>query len=445
MFTGIGIIMHAYFDETIEKSDRANLRDLQSRKLVTLFRKVYKHSQFYHRKWKSADVIDSGQVQSMEDYFQLPLTTKSELVQDQEESPPFGTNLCIPVSDCVRMHQTSGTTGKPLRILDTSESWDWWLKCWAFVYKGAGVSADDRIYMAFSFGPFIGFWSAYEATEKIGALAIPGGGLQTKARLQAIIDNEATVLVCTPTYALRLAEVAAEHKIDLANSSIKKVICAGEPGANIPSTKKRIEDCWGAKCFDHTGMTEVGAIGFECESQPAGIHLIESEFLIEVIDPTTEKPLSEGEKGELVITNLGRYSMPVFRYRTGDLVKLNSTPCDCGRTFVRADGGILGRADDMFVVRGINVFPSAIENIVRNCPHVEEFRIEIFKEREMNEINIKLELNPSVQLPDVISRIAQSIVDDLQTRLLLTAKTTIVPCGSLPRFDMKAKRCVICD
>jgi phenylacetate-CoA ligase len=437
--------MHTYFDETIEKSDRASIRDLQSKKLIALFHKVYKHSRFYHRKWKSAGVIDPSQLRSTEDYFHLPLTTKNELVQDQEKDPPFGTNLCIPLTDCVRMHQTSGTTGRPLRMLDTSESWGWWLRCWSFVFKGAGVGADDRIYMAFSFGPFIGFWSAFEAAEKIGALAIPGGGLQTRARLQAITENEATVLVCTPTYALRLAEVAAEYSIDIANSSIKRVICAGEPGANIPSTKKRIEDCWGAKCFDHTGMTEVGPTGFECESQPAGIHLIESEFLIEVIDPITEKPLPEGEKGELVITNLGRYSMPVFRYRTGDLVKLNPAPCDCGRTFIRADGGILGRVDDMFVVRGINVFPSAIENIIRNHPHVAEFRVEIFKEREMNEINIKLELNPSVQSPDIASKIAQSVVEDLQARLMLSAKTTIVPCGSLPRFDMKAKRCIICD
>jgi phenylacetate-CoA ligase len=343
------------------------------------------------------------------------------------------------------MHQTSGTSGKPLKILDTSESWDWWLRCWSFVYRGAGVGTADRIYMAFSFGPFIGFWSAYEAAEKIGVLAIPGGGLQTKARIHAIIDNEATVLVCTPTYALRLAEVAAEQNIDIVDSSIKRVICAGEPGANIPATKKRIENSWGAKCFDHTGMTEVGAIGFECESQPGGIHLIESEFMVEVIDPVTGKPLSAGNKGELVITNLGRNSMPVFRYRTGDLVKLNYTSCDCGRTFVRADGGILGRADDMFVVRGINIFPSAIENVIRECNEVEEFRIEIYKEREMNEINIKLELNPSIQSPDTVTSIAQSIVDELQTKLLLTAKTTIVPCGSLPRFDMKAKRCVICD
>ncbi|MFC1979095.1 phenylacetate--CoA ligase family protein [Chloroflexota bacterium] len=437
--------MHTYFDEAIEKSDRASLRDLQSRKLITLFREAYKHSQFYNTKWKSAGVTDSSQVKCLEDFLRLPFTAKSELVKDQEENPPFGTNLCIPVRDCIRMHQTSGTTGKPLRMLDTSETWDWWLRCWSFVYKGAGVGPGDRVYMAFSFGPFIGFWSAYEAAEKIGALAIPGGGLQTKPRLQAIIENETTVLVCTPTYALRLAEVAAEHNMDITNSSVKRIICAGEPGANIPSTKKRIEDCWGAKCFDHTGMTEAGAIGFECESQPAGIHLIESEFIIEVIDPITEKPLSESNKGELVITNLGRYSMPVFRYRTGDLVRLNFSPCDCGRTFVRADGGILGRADDMFVVRGINIFPSAIENIVRNYQDVEEFRIEIYKEREMKEINIQLELNPSVQSPDLALHTAQSLVDELQTRLLLTAKVTLMPCGGLPRFDMKAKRCVICD
>jgi len=437
--------MHIYFDETIEKGNRANLRELQAKKLLDIFHKVYENSQFYNTKWKSAGIKDARLIKSIEDYFKLPLTTKDELVKDQAKNPPFGTNLCVPLRDCIRMHQTSGTTGRPLRILDTSESWEWWLRCWSIVYKGAGVGADDRIYMAFSFGPFIGFWSAYEAAEKIGALVIPGGGLQTRARIEAIVENGATVLVCTPTYALRLAEVAADHDINLVDSSVKRVMCAGEPGANIPATKKRIEDSWGAKCFDHTGMTEVGAIGFECESQPGGIHLIESEFLIEVIDPKTGEPLSEAEKGELVITNLGRYSMPVFRYRTGDLVKLNYAQCECGRIFVRADGGILGRADDMFVVRGINIFPSAVENIIRQYNEVEEFRIEIYKEREMKEIDIKLELNPYVKSPDIASLIAQSIVDELQTKLLLTAKTTIVRYGSLPRFDMKAKRCIICD
>ena len=207
----------------------------------------------------------------------------------------------------MRIHQTSGTTGEPLRCLDTVESWNWWSRCWSSVYRAAGVTAADRVFFAFSFGPFIGFWSGYEGAQLIGALAIPGGGMSSSQRIRAMMVNDITVLVCTPTYALHLAEVAEEEGFDLAASSVNITIHAGEPGASLPTTKKRIEDAWGARCFDHAGATEVGAWGFECQVQ-SGVHINEGEFIAEVIDPATLEPAVEGE---LVLTNLGRPGMPV--------------------------------------------------------------------------------------------------------------------------------------
>src|SRR5262249_50376302 len=274
----------------------------------------------------------------------LPFTRKGELVADQDAHPPYGTNLSFPLGAYTRLHQTSGTTGRPLRILDTPESWLWWKRCWGYVYRGAGVRPDDRIFCAFSFGPFIGFWAAFEGGQHLGALMIPGGGQTSEQRLQMIADNQATVLVCTPTYALRLAEVAREQGFDASRSTIRATVHAGEPGASIPSTKQRIEEAWGARCYDHAGATEVGAHCFECVAQPGGIHLNEAEFIFEVVDPTTDEPADEGE---LIVTNLGRFGTPVVRYRTGDRVRRQPGLCPCGRTFGRLEGGILGRVDDM--------------------------------------------------------------------------------------------------
>ena len=250
------------------------------------------------------------------------------------------------------------------------------------------------MFFAFSFGPFIGFWAAYEGTRTVGAMSVPGGGMQTDQRLQAILDNDVTVVCCTPTYALRLADEADRLGLDLARSNVRATVHAGEPGASIPAIRARIEQAFGARCYDHTGMTELGATGFTCQEQ-TGVHLIESEFVFEVVDPRTLEPVPTGEQGELVATNLGRWGMPVIRYRTGDLVRLDALPCACGRTFARLAGGILGRADDMLVVRGVNVFPSAIEGVVREFPEVSEFRIEVFNRRSMSEVKVLLDPAPS--------------------------------------------------
>ncbi|HSR69407.1 MAG TPA: phenylacetate--CoA ligase family protein [Acidobacteriota bacterium] len=387
---------------------------------------------FYRAKLKEAGVEDARQLSSWDDYRRLPFTRKSELSSDQEEHPPYGTNLTYPLSRYVRVHQTSGTKGEPLRWLDTEESWQWWARCWQRVYQAAGVNRRDRIFFAFSFGPFIGFWSAHEGARHLNALAIPGGGMSSIQRLQALLTHRATVLVCTPTYALHLAEVAAEEQVDLPSSSIRVTIQAGEPGAGLPATRARIEEAWGARCYDHAGATEVGAWGYEGKLQN-GLFVNEREFVAEVLDPDSDKPVSDGE---LVLTNLGRFGMPVLRYRTGDRVRLASQPSPCGRTFQRLEGGIIGRVDDVLLVRGINIYPSSVENIVRRIGAIGEFSVEVTRRESLDEMEVRIEVDDSADEEDVASQLSKN----LRNALGLRATVTPVPFGSLPRFDLKARR-----
>lgn len=423
----------SFFDPQRETLGREELAAHQLRRFNELIGEILPANRFYTRKLGVA-----GRIDDWDAFRGLPFTTKAELAEDQAAAPPFGTNLTYPLARYTKLHQTSGTTGRaPIRWLDTPESWDWWARLWGHVYTAAGVGPGDRIFFAFSFGPFIGFWSAFEGAAKVGALTVPGGGMGTEQRLQAILDNGATVLCCTPTYGLRLAEMAEQQGIDPASSAVRVTAHAGEPGASIPEVRDRIERAWGARTFDHTGMTEIGATGFTCREQ-AGVHLIESEFIFEVIDPSGGGPLPPGERGELVITNLGRAGMPLIRYRTGDAVVLDTAPCACGRTFARLPGGILGRVNEMLVVRGMNVYPSAIEGVVREFREVAEFRIEVSRAHEMAELRLLIEPTTDASAADLAERVAHT----LQRRLLLRVPCQAVPPETLPRFEMKAKRVV---
>jgi phenylacetate-CoA ligase len=390
---------------------------------------------FYRRKFASAE---PERIDSLERLQGLPFTTKSELVVDQQDHPPFGSDLTFPPERYIHIHQTSGTTGKPLYWLDTEESWRWWGQCWKVIFEAAGVRPGDRIYFAFSFGPFIGFWSGWEGARHLGAMAVSGGGQSTSQRIKSIIEYGATVLVCTPTYALHMASEARKAGIDLAGqSAVRITIHAGEPGASIPSTKKMIEESWGAKCYDHAGATEVGAFGFECQSQPGAIHVNEEEFIIEIINSNTGEQAPPGEKGELIITNLGRSCSPLIRYRTGDLVQSRRQFCACGRPFILLEGGVLGRADDMIIVRGVNVFPSAIENVLREFPEIDEFRVEIFERAAMKEIKFILE--PRLD-PSAVAGLSEKVRQRVRERIGLRPEIEVVAPGTLPRFELKARR-----
>ncbi|HYY54708.1 MAG TPA: AMP-binding protein [Candidatus Dormibacteraeota bacterium] len=418
-------------DETASPDERLAA---QLRRLRAGLGEITRSNPFYREKFAGLDPRD---VDSLDDFRHLPFTTKAELVRDQAAHPPFGTNLTYPLDRYIRVHQTSGTTGAPLRVLDTEESWRWWAKLWTYVYRAAGVAAGDRIYFCFGFGPFIGFWSALEGARAIGALAISGGGQTTVERLRGIVELAATVVLCTPTYALRMAEVAREHGIALPDSAVRVTLHAGEPGASIPETRTRIEQAFGARAVDHTGASEVGATGFSCDARD-GVHLIEGEFIAEVLDPATGAPVAAGGEGELVLTNLGRWGQPAIRYRTGDRVRPVWERCACGRTFVRLLGGILGRVDDMITVRGVNVFPSAIESIVRRYPEIVEFQIEARTTRGMDELVLQVEARDTVASSELCRRIADALHAQLSLRCLVEA----APPNSLPRYELKSHRLV---
>jgi phenylacetate-CoA ligase len=325
----------------------------------------------------------------------------------------------------VRLHQTSGSAGDaPLRWLDTAESWEWWLRIWSdHVYPAAGVTAADRVFFAFSFGPFVGFWSAFGGAERLGAMCISGGAMTSEQRVRNMLDVGATVLLSTPTFALRLADVANQIGVNLSAAGIRTTIHAGEPGASIPATRAAIEAAYSAVAYDHTGMTELGPTGFSCSARD-GVHLVESEFIFEVLPG-----------GELVATNLGRWGSPLIRYRTGDRVEVASVTCSCGSPFLKILGGIQGRVDDMFTVRGVNLYPSQVEDIVRRHPEVTEFIIEHRRERQMDEVTLLVET--ALQTFS-----GERLEADLRQALGVRLACRVVPTGTLPRSELKSRRIV---
>jgi phenylacetate-CoA ligase len=422
-----------FLDQALETLALDALRAHQWSRLQTLVRAALPANRFLAEKWRAAGISRPDDLRGWDDFHRLPFTLKGELMADQAVHPPFGRNLSYPLDRFVRVHQTSGTTGPPLRWLDTQASWDWWLRCWGFVLAGAGLGPGDRIFFPFSFGLFVGFWAGFEGARALGALAIPGGGQDTAQRLAAIETLGATALCCTPSYALHLAQAARERGMDPARLGIRATVHAGEPGAGIPTVRARIEEAWGARAYDHAGMTEMGACGFECAAQ-SGLHVNESEFIAEVVDPATGAPATAGE---LVLSNLGRLGSPVLRYRTGDRVRVAASPCACGRTFLRLEGGILGRVDDMLIVRGVNVFPGALEGIVRRFPAVDEFMIEVYRRNEMDEVRLLLEVDGGAG-----RELAGRVQEAVRVELGIRVDTVPVPARSLPRWELKAKRLV---
>jgi phenylacetate-CoA ligase len=279
--------------------------------------------------------------------------------------------------------------------------------------------------------------------EKIGVLNVPGGAQTTEARVRQIVDFGATVVASTPTYALRLAQEAHTLGIDLTGSAVSRLILSGEPAGSIPQTKALIEEQWGAKAYDTAGMTEIGTIMvFECEHQPGGTHIIEDHVIEEVIDPATLEPVDYGQRGERVVTSFGRGAIPLLRYRTGDLVcKVPASRCSCGRVYDIYEGGILGRVDDMKIIRGTNVYPRAIEAIVREYSEVDEFQTVITREGVRDEITLRVELKT-----DAVSD-WDGLCDTLHKRLAqahegLNFRIERAGEGELPRFELKAKRTI---
>lgn len=409
--------------DQLRSLNRESLEQLQLEKLNRLLSDILPTNAFYAQKLSG----HNSKLSSLDCLSELPFTTKDEL------APNAGTdrtanNLTYDRDAYVRYHQTSGTRGRPMAVLDTAADWSWWIDCWQFVLDAADVQTGDRALLAFSFGPFVGFWSAFDALTHRGALAIPGGGLSTVARLDLIEHTAANCLCCTPSYALHMVEVASEQSIDLARLPIEKIIVAGEPGGSIPSVRNRIEQAWQAKVTDHSGASEIGAWGYG-DAEGKGLYINESEFLAEFIAIDSGQPAIDGELAQLVITTLGRAGCPVIRYRTGDLVR----PRRDESGFVFLEGGVLGRTDDMMVIRGVNVFPSAIEEILRSFPEVVEFRLTARKRGEMDELVVEVEDHMAEP---------ERIANELQLKLGLRTDVRLAPAMSLPRTEHKSNRFV---
>lgn len=405
----------------------AKLQEKQLERLNALLAVVAKRP--FYRSRLSLDLPLSSLSQLQE----LPLLEKSDLIAGRRGIPARVHDLDR--SEYSRLHQTSGTSGWPLPVLDTQNDWKWWLDCWDYVLDAAGVTSNDVAMMAFSFGPFIGFWTANDALVRRGAMVVPGGGMSSENRLQMIQDHKCSVVCCTPTYALHLANVAERNGMDLASGSVRRIIVAGEPGGSVPAVRDRIELTWGAQVVDHAGASEIGAWGFG-SADGNGIHVLETEFIAERLKFDAQNPrgvaVPDGEEAELVLTSLGRLGGPVIRYRTGDIVRgyrEHDQPC----RFLWLDGGVRGRVDDMLVIRGVNVFPSSVEAIVREVAPQAEFRMIADRKDEMDQLAIEIEGDQT--LAGVIATL-------LSERLAMRVAVNPVPFESLPRFEAKAKRLV---
>lgn len=419
---------------------RSEIEAVQLARLRALLASLLAGNRFYGPKLRQAGL--SAEVPSLDAFrSSMPFTRKADLVEDQRRHPPFGSNLTYSLDRYTRFSRTSATTGKPMHWLDTPASWQWMLDNWDRVFEAAGVASRDRIFFAFSFGPFLGFWTAFEAAARRGCLCIPGGGMSSLARLGAILENGVTVLCCTPTYALRLGEVAAEEGLDLSRAGVRTILVAGEPGGSIGATVAAIERLWPrARVVDHHGMTETGPVSYGCPREPGLLLVMEAAYIAEVIDPGDFRPVAPGDIGELVLTTLGRTGSPLLRYRTGDLVRpARSQPSVCGSWELGLEGGILGRSDDMVVVRGVNLYPGAVEAVLRGCREVAEYRVEVDRRGSLCQLSIQAEASSE---PVDGPRLGRRLESELRSAFGLRIPVSIVPRGSLPRSEFKADRWV---
>lgn len=428
-----------------EKLPREELRALQLHKLRRMCEWAYATTPFHKRKFDAAG-FKPDQLRTLDDIRRIPFMTREEWMESLMEKPMFGDLLATDPVNAIRYHLTSGTSGRtPIRVLDSTKDWDWIAEMWCYGLWGFGIRPEDTVYFAFGYGSFIGFWGAHYACEKMGALVIPGGAQTTEARIKQIIEMGATTVCSTPTYALHLWQKAREMGIDLAREGkVNKLICSGEPAGSIPAVKQQLEEAWGAKCGDTAGMTELGTIMiFECSHQPGGTHIIEDHFIEEVLNPSSGEPVGYGELGERVVTSFGRGFIPVLRYRTKDMVmKVPASTCSCGRTWDLYDGGIRGRWDDMKLIRGTNVYPRAVEAIVREYPAIDEFQIYISRRDDMqDEITIKVEIKPGheSEWPDLKVKLAKDLAEAHEG---LRFNIERMDYGVLPHFELKAKRLV---
>jgi phenylacetate-CoA ligase len=429
-----------YWNPLVETLPRESLRALQLRKFRRIFEWAYRNSKFHRRLYQNAGIALED-IKTLEDIRNVPKVEKAMIQRNQGKEPfPYGDALCVPLSQVTEYHQTSGTTGVPIYQADTWQDWEWWSECWCYILYAHGYRDTDRVFIPFGYNVFVAFWAGHYGAEKLGCEVIPGGVLNTEARILKIQELKATAMMATPTYVLGMAEVA-RGKLSLnpaEDLSIQKITCAGEPGASVPSTKRRIEEAWGAKLYDHVGATEVGAWAYECQAQK-GLHINEAFFLAEIEDPETGETIEEPEKtGKLVITAFDRMGQPCIRFDTKDVTAWLGEKCECGRTF-RKCRGIVGRTDDITKVKGVLLAPSVIEEVVRSHPELgDEFEVVVTKKGDLDDITLRVEVNPGSE--GETKGIRAKLIDQLRLKTNLGYHLEFHPYGSLPRHEVKAKR-----
>ncbi len=410
---------------------RSAIRQRQWERLRALLDTVQTTNAFHRKRLMNFSVATS-----LEDYVRrCPLMTKRLLVQDREAFPPYGSNHTYPLENYTRFCQTSGTTGPPLTWLDSRDDWGGMLNLWQEIFAAFGIEpGEDRLFFPFSFGPFLGFWTAFEAASRIGCLVIPGGGMSTNSRLQLMLDHQVTVICTTPTYALHLGEVKeASELLRRGKWALRRIVVAGEPGGSQPEVRARLEALWpGAQVLDHHGLTETGPVSYQDPADAGRLRVLEDAYFAEVLDTATGREVLEGATGELVLSTLHRLGSPMLRYRTGDLVR----KCYGEDGGLCLDGGILGRLDDMICVRGVNIYPSAVDGVLRRFPEVVEYQVREVRQGALLDLKLVVEVPLSVRDPaPVAERIALALRDSFQLRM----DVEVVPQGTLPRFEFKAR------
>lgn len=430
-----------FWNPYLETMARPDLERLQFRKLKRIVTWAYDNSPFYRELYDQVGV-GPDDLTCLDDAIKLPTVDKAAFQAAQEHEPkPYGKLLARPLEDVVEFRQTSGTTGKPVYQADSWSDWEWWNECWSYILWAQGYRPDDRVFIPFGYNVFVAFWAGHYAAEKIGCEVVPGGVLDTAARVLKIDELKATALMGTPTYLLNMADVARNKlNIDPAELTVTKITCAGEPGASIPATKERLERSWGAKVFDHAGATEIGAWAFECADQSGGLHVNEAMFLVQIEDVETGESITEpGRRGKMIVTAFDRTAQPCVRFDSKDVIEWAEEPCSCGRTFRLIKGGVVGRVDDITKVKGVLLSPSAIEAVVRSFPELsDEYEVVVDQSNGQDRIKLKIEFMPEYEALaiDVLIRLK----DQLRLKTNLGYRVEVHTFGSLPRYQVKAKR-----
>lgn len=458
IFNKYGPGKEKYWDPKIETMPRKELDRIREIKFRALVKYLYENSPFYHRKFDQAR-LKPDDFKSIQDIRKGPITVKEDFAISEKENPPFGDFHCLTMDEWKKegfiVFSTGGTTAKPRLFMVSLKDKDTWSYLYARALWAFNIRPGDILFNTSVYGPFPGMWGAHYGAHLIGCPIIPGGGMDSRRRMFFIKELKATVLIGIPSYVLHLAEEARKMGIDPAkDTEIKHVVLMAEPGACVPSTKNRIENDWSAITHDYFGHTEAfmgGALGYSCyeedlhHDRPVNDHISEDMAIVEVVDPNTFDPVEKEEKGVTVVTNLMSVTYPAFRYVMGDLMRYTDDLCECGRTFGRALGGLLGRVDDMLKIKGTVIYPSAIEDVLRSFKELgNEYEVIITKINELDDILIRAEINPNVTKEN-LDDVKEKLERDLYITLGVKTKVELLPYGTLPRYtrgdlDAKAKR-----